>query len=116
MCQIEPIPAPLEDVIDHVIQFHLISENKRPNSCIISFFDEEFSQPFLKPPHLEQPISTLLLSVSTMAFGRTSVCNDDGNYKGPLMLSLTLCSRVSLNERKEKIWKEIIFSCVPEFH
>ncbi|KAF5763359.1 putative alpha-ketoglutarate-dependent dioxygenase AlkB-like superfamily [Helianthus annuus] len=86
--QIEPIPAPLEDVIDHVIHFHLISENKRPNSCVISFFDEEFSQPFLKPPHLEQPISTLLLSESTMAFGRTLVCDNDGNYKGPLMLSL----------------------------
>ncbi|XP_071719246.1 RNA demethylase ALKBH10B-like [Rutidosis leptorrhynchoides] len=85
---IEPIPAPLEDVIEHLIQYHLISENRRPNSCIISFFDEgEFSQPFLKPPHLEQPISTLLLSESTMAFGRTLVCND-GNYKGPLMLSL----------------------------
>ncbi|GJU85011.1 putative oxidoreductase, 2OG-Fe(II) oxygenase family protein [Tanacetum coccineum] len=86
---IEPIPAPLEDVIEHLIQYHLISENRRPNSCIISFFDEgEFSQPFLKPPHLEQPISTLLLSESTMAFGRTLVCDNDGNYKGPLMLSL----------------------------
>ncbi|KAK9057291.1 hypothetical protein SSX86_022126 [Deinandra increscens subsp. villosa] len=88
---IEPIPAPLEGVIDHLIQFHLISENRRPNSCIINFFDEaygEFSQPFLKPPHLEQPISTLVLSDSTMAFGRTLVCDNDGNYKGPLMLSL----------------------------
>ncbi|KAK1428244.1 hypothetical protein QVD17_17074 [Tagetes erecta] len=87
--KIEPIPAPLEGVIDHLIQFHLISENRRPNSCIINFFDEgEFSQPFLKPPHLEQPISTLVLSESTMAFGRTLVCDNDGNYKGPLMLSL----------------------------
>lgn len=86
---IEPIPAPLEGVIDHLIQFHLISENRRPNSCIINFFDEgEFSQPFLKPPHLEQPISTLVLSESTMAFGRTLVCDNEGNYKGPLMLSL----------------------------
>ncbi|KAF5820495.1 putative alpha-ketoglutarate-dependent dioxygenase AlkB-like superfamily [Helianthus annuus] len=86
---IEPIPAPLEGVIDHLIQFHLISENRRPNSCIINFFDEgEFSQPFLKPPHLEQPIATLVLSDSTMAFGRTLVCDNDGNYKGPLMLSL----------------------------
>ncbi|XP_071717784.1 RNA demethylase ALKBH10B-like [Rutidosis leptorrhynchoides] len=86
---IEPIPAPLEGVIDHLIQLHLISENRRPNSCIINFFDEgEFSQPFLKPPHLEQPISTLLLSESTMALGRTLVCDNDGNYKGPLMLSL----------------------------
>ncbi|KAL4588193.1 hypothetical protein LXL04_001075 [Taraxacum kok-saghyz] len=86
---IDPIPAPLEGVIDHLIQFHLISENRRPNSCIINFFDEgEFSQPFLKPPHLEQPISTLVLSESTMAFGRTLVCDNEGNYKGPLMLSL----------------------------
>ncbi|KAL8214932.1 hypothetical protein R6Q57_004381 [Mikania cordata] len=86
---IEPIPAPLEGVIDHLIQLHLISENRRPNSCIINFFDEgEFSQPFLKPPHLEQPMSTIVLSESTMAFGRTLVCDNDGNYKGPLMLSL----------------------------
>ncbi|KAL7587154.1 RNA demethylase ALKBH10B [Lactuca sativa] len=85
----EPIPAPLENIIDNLIQCHLISENRRPNSCIVSFFDEgEFSQPFLKPPHLEQPISTLLLSESTMGFGRTLVCDNDGNYKGSLMLSL----------------------------
>ncbi|KAI3783115.1 hypothetical protein L2E82_13177 [Cichorium intybus] len=85
----EPIPASLENIIDNLIQCHLISENRRPNSCIVSFFDEgEFSQPFLKPPHLEQPISTLLLSESTMAFGRTLVCDNDGNYKGSLMLSL----------------------------
>ncbi|KAL4558804.1 hypothetical protein LXL04_037006 [Taraxacum kok-saghyz] len=86
---IEPIPAPLEGVIDHLIKYHLIPENRRPNSCIINFFDEgEFSQPFLKPPHIDQPVSTFLLSESTMAFGRTLVCDKDGNYKGPLMLSL----------------------------
>ncbi|PWA38486.1 oxidoreductase, 2OG-Fe(II) oxygenase family protein [Artemisia annua] len=86
---IEPIPASLEGVINHLIKYHLISENRRPNNCIINFFDEgEYSQPFLKPPHLDQPISTLVLSESTMAFGRTLVCHKDGNYKGPLMLSL----------------------------
>ncbi|XAR61243.1 hypothetical protein NMG60_11034889 [Bertholletia excelsa] len=86
---IEPIPALLQGVIDHMVQWHLISENRKPNSCIINFFDEEeFSQPFLKPPHLDQPISTLVLSDSTMAFGRTLVVDSDGNYKGPLMLSL----------------------------
>ncbi|KAF7127641.1 hypothetical protein RHSIM_Rhsim11G0153100 [Rhododendron simsii] len=51
------------------------------------FTTGEYSQPFLKPPHLEQPISTLLLFESTMAFGRTLVSDADGNYKGPLMLS-----------------------------
>ncbi|KAM7527141.1 hypothetical protein LguiB_030551 [Lonicera macranthoides] len=75
--QIEPIPTLLQGVVDHLVQWNLISENRKPNSCIINFFDEgEYSQPFQKPPHLEQPISTLLLSESTMAFGRTLVRMD----------------------------------------
>ncbi|KAI8574577.1 hypothetical protein RHMOL_Rhmol01G0365200 [Rhododendron molle] len=86
---IESIPTLLQAVIDHLVQWRLISENRKPNSCIINFFDEgEFSQPFLKPPHLEQPISTLLLSESMMAFGQTLESDSDGNFKGPLMLSL----------------------------
>ncbi|EPS57869.1 hypothetical protein M569_16948, partial [Genlisea aurea] len=86
---IEPIPALIEGVIRHLIQWHLIPETRRPNSCIINFFDEgEYSQPFLKPPHLEQPLSTLTLSDSTMAFGRILVSDGEGNYKGTLMLSL----------------------------
>ncbi|KAL2510630.1 oxidoreductase [Abeliophyllum distichum] len=86
---IKPIPALLQGVINHLIQWHLIPENRKPNSCIINFFDEgEYSQPFLKPPHLDQPVSTILLSESAMAFGRTLVSDSEGNYKGPLMLSL----------------------------
>ncbi|KAB2616145.1 hypothetical protein D8674_022733 [Pyrus ussuriensis x Pyrus communis] len=86
---IGPIPALLEDVIDHFVLWQLIPEYKRPNGCIINFFEEgEYSQPFLKPPHLDQPIATLLLSESAMAFGRTLLSDNDGNYKGPLMLSL----------------------------
>ncbi|KAH6821779.1 oxidoreductase [Perilla frutescens var. hirtella] len=86
---IEPIPALLQGVIEHLIQWRLLPENRKPNSCIINFFDEgEYSQPFLKPPHLEQPLSTLLLSESTMAFGRMLVSDGEGNYRGPLMLSL----------------------------
>ncbi|XP_017985192.1 PREDICTED: uncharacterized protein LOC18613415 [Theobroma cacao] len=86
---IEPIPALLQGVIEHLVQWQLIPEYKKPNGCIINFFDEgEYSQPFLKPPHLEQPISTLSLSESTMAFGRTLVSDSEGNYRGPLQLSL----------------------------
>ncbi|XP_048442818.1 RNA demethylase ALKBH10B-like [Pyrus x bretschneideri] len=86
---IVPIPALLEDVIDHFVLWQLIPEYKRPNGCMINFFEEgEYSQPFLKPPHLDQPIATLLLSESAMAFGRTLLSDNDGNYKGPLMLSL----------------------------
>ncbi|XP_060178269.1 RNA demethylase ALKBH10B-like [Lycium barbarum] len=86
---IEPIPALLQGVIDHLVQWNLISESRRPNSCIITYFDEgEYSQPFLKPPHLDQPVSTLLLSESMMAFGRALVSDSDGKYKGSFMLSL----------------------------
>ncbi|XWS36257.1 hypothetical protein CRYUN_Cryun20dG0069900 [Craigia yunnanensis] len=86
---IEPIPALFEGIIEHLVQWQLIPEYKKPNGCIINFFDEgEYSQPFLKPPHLDQPISTLLLSESTMAFGHTLVSDSEGNYRGPLQLSL----------------------------
>ncbi|CAN4098207.1 unnamed protein product [Withania somnifera] len=92
VCQrsnIEPIPALLQGVIDHLIQWSLISESRRPNSCVINYFDEgEYSQPFMKPPHLDQPVSILLLSESIMAFGRTLVSDSNGNYKGSFMLSL----------------------------
>ncbi|PPD70350.1 hypothetical protein GOBAR_DD32766 [Gossypium barbadense] len=86
---IEPIPALLQGVIKHLVQWQLIPEYKKPNGCIINFFDEgEYSQPFLKPPHLDQPISTLLLSESTMAFGRTLVSDSEGKYRGALQLPL----------------------------
>lgn len=86
---IDPIPPVLQAVIDHLVQWHLLPESRKPNSCIINFFDEdEFSQPYLKPPHLDQPISTLVLSESTMGFGRILMSDQNGNFKGPLMLSL----------------------------
>lgn len=118
---IEPIPALLQGVIDHLVQWQLIPEYKKPNGCTIHFFDEvgilscsessrclcieiilgkqvelcmlflmqeEYSQPFLKPPHLDQPISTLILSESTMAFGRILGSDSDGNYRGSLSLFL----------------------------
>ncbi|CAN0890180.1 RNA demethylase ALKBH10B [Linum grandiflorum] len=88
-CNIEPIPALLEGVINHLVQWRLIPEYRRPNGCIIHFFDEEeFSQPFQKPPHVEQPVATLLLSESTMAFGRNIAGDSEGNYRGSLVLSL----------------------------
>nr|DAD33533.1 TPA_asm: hypothetical protein HUJ06_012384 [Nelumbo nucifera] len=88
-CNIDPIPSVLQAVIDHLVQCRLIPESRKPNSSIINFFDEgEYSQPYLRPPHLEQPISTLLLSESTMAFGRVLQNDANGNFKGSLMLSL----------------------------
>lgn len=42
----------------------------------------------MKPDQLEHPISTLFLSESEMAFGDTLVSDDDGKYKGSLMLTL----------------------------
>ncbi|KAG0501132.1 hypothetical protein HPP92_001204 [Vanilla planifolia] len=89
-CSIEPIPHILLSVIDHLIQWRLIPQTKRPNSCIINFFDEdEFSQPYYKPPHLENPISTLFLSETSIAFGRALASNQNGAYKGALSLQLS---------------------------
>ncbi|KAG6483648.1 hypothetical protein ZIOFF_060300 [Zingiber officinale] len=86
---IEPIPPALLTVIDHLVQWRLVPESKKPNSCIINFFDEdEHSQPYFKPPHLENPISTLLLSGTTMAFGRSLISDYEGNYKGSLTLPI----------------------------
>ncbi|GMH27802.1 hypothetical protein Nepgr_029645 [Nepenthes gracilis] len=86
---IEPIPELLQSVIDHLVQWQIIPENRKPNGCTINYFDEgEHSQPFLKPPHLDQPICTLLLSESTIAFGRTLISDNDGNFKGQLVLSV----------------------------
>ncbi|XP_021727831.1 uncharacterized protein LOC110694950 [Chenopodium quinoa] len=86
---IEEIPAFLHSVIDHLVQWQVLPENRKPNGCIINYFDEgEYSQPFLKPPHLDQPLCTLILSDSSMSFGRTLVNDGDGNFKGQLMLSV----------------------------
>ncbi|CAL9185974.1 unnamed protein product [Musa hybrid cultivar] len=86
---IESIPPALQTVIDHLVHWRLIPESRKPNSCIINFFDEdEHSQPYFKPPHLDNPISTLLLSETTMAFGRSLVSDHEGNYKGSLTLPI----------------------------
>ncbi|KAL3647913.1 hypothetical protein CASFOL_008881 [Castilleja foliolosa] len=108
---IEPIPALLEGVIDHLTRWRLLPENRRPNSCIINFFDERgYSQPFLKPPHLEQPLSTLLLSESKMAFGRTLVTDGEGNYRGPLMLSLNKGSLLVMRANSSDIARHVMCS------
>ncbi|CAL9163449.1 unnamed protein product [Musa hybrid cultivar] len=86
---IEPIPSALQTVIDHLVQWRLIPESRKPDSCIINFFDEdEHSQPYFKPPHLDNPISTLVLSETTIAFGRSLVSDHEGNYKGSLTVPI----------------------------
>ncbi|KAF8006551.1 hypothetical protein BT93_K0759 [Corymbia citriodora subsp. variegata] len=87
--KIVPIPALLQDVIDHLALWQLLPEYKKPNGCVINFFDEgERSRPFIKPPHLDQPVSTLFLSESRVAFGCSLMSDHEGSYKGRLMLSL----------------------------
>ncbi|KAL1226316.1 RNA demethylase ALKBH10B [Cardamine amara subsp. amara] len=86
---VEPIPTLVQSVIDHLLEWRVIPEYKRPNGCVINFFDEEeHSQPFQKPPHVDQPISTLVLSESTMVFGHRLGVDNDGNFRGSLTLPL----------------------------
>ncbi|CAN6481881.1 unnamed protein product [Victoria cruziana] len=87
---VEPIPTAFQAAIDRLVHWHLIPESRKPNCCIINFFDEgECSQPYLRPPHIEQPISTLSLgSDCKMVFGRIFMSDRHGNYKGSLELPL----------------------------
>ncbi|XP_031496079.1 RNA demethylase ALKBH10B-like [Nymphaea colorata] len=87
---VEPIPTAFEAAIDRLVHWHLIPESRKPNCCIINFFDEgECSQPYLRPPHIEHPISTLSLSSDCkMVFGRIFMSDRHGNYKGSLELPL----------------------------
>ncbi|VVB03684.1 unnamed protein product [Arabis nemorensis] len=86
---VAPIPSLVQSVIDQLLQWRLIPEYKRPNGCVINFFDEdEHSQPFQKPPHVDQPISTLVLSESTMVFGHRLGVDNNGNFRGSLTLPL----------------------------
>lgn len=40
---IEPIPSIIQNAIDHLCQWRLIPESRKPNSCVINFFDEVIS-------------------------------------------------------------------------
>ncbi|XP_042475202.1 RNA demethylase ALKBH10B isoform X2 [Macadamia integrifolia] len=106
---IEPIPPVLQAVIDHLVQWHLIPESRKPNSCIINYFAEgEYSQPYLKPPHLDQPTSTLLLSESNMAFGRVLMSDHKGNFKGSLMLSIKEGSLLVMRGKSADMARHVI--------
>lgn len=37
---IEQIPVLLQSVIDHLVQWHVLPENRKPNGCIINYFEE----------------------------------------------------------------------------
>ncbi|RRT50182.1 hypothetical protein B296_00022745 [Ensete ventricosum] len=57
------------------------------DSCVLFGYDEH-SQPYYKPPHLDNPISTLVLSETTIAFGRSLISDHEGKYKGSLTLPI----------------------------
>ncbi|MQL72411.1 hypothetical protein Taro_004751 [Colocasia esculenta] len=106
---IEPIPEVLQSAVDHLIQWRLIPDSRKPNSCIINFFDEgEYSQPYFKPPHLENPVSTLLLSETTMTFGRFLVSDHHGNYKGSLTLTLKEGSLLVMRGNSADVARHVI--------
>ncbi|KAJ0977574.1 hypothetical protein J5N97_013048 [Dioscorea zingiberensis] len=106
---IEPIPQVLQTVIDQLVQWRLIPGSKKPTSCIINFFDEdEYSQPYFKPPHLDNPISTLLLSDTTIAFGRTLTSDPHGNYKGSFTLPVQEGSLLVMRGNSADVARHVI--------
>lgn len=109
---VEPIPTVLQDVINRLLQWQIIPENTRPNSCIINFFNEgDHSQPHISPAHFARPFWTIsLLSECTMVFGRAITINHPGDYKGPLKLSLPSGSLIVMQGNSADVSKYSICS------
>ncbi|KAL7112861.1 hypothetical protein ACP275_04G027400 [Erythranthe tilingii] len=100
---IETIPDHLQDLIEFLVQISPTTKKMRPNGCRVNFFDEgDYSHPFVKPPHLEQPISTFILSESKMAFGHMIASDNEGNCRGSLMLSLNEGSLLIMDGNSSK--------------
>ena len=64
---IEPIPPLLVTVIDHLIQWQLIPEYKRPNGCLVNFFEEVLLLYSISKPRL---ISLMMTENMACAVGR----------------------------------------------
>jgi len=109
---VEPIPTVLQDVINRLLQWQIIPENAKPNSCIINFFNEgDHSQPHISPPHFVRPFWTIsLFSECTMVFGRAITINHPGDYKGPLKLSLPSGSLIVMQGNSADVSKYSICS------
>lgn len=109
---VEPIPTILEAIIDRLIRWNLISGNRRPDSCIINFFNEgDYSQPHMHPCHFERPFYTLsLLSACTIVFGRVISMDHPGDYNGPFKHSLVAGSLLAMQGNSVDIARHSICS------
>lgn len=109
---VEPIPTILEAIIDRLIRWNLISGTRRPDSCIINFFNEgDYSQPHMHPYHFERPFYTLsLLSECTMVFGRVISMDHPGDYSGPFKHSLVAGSLLAMQGNSVDIARHSICS------
>lgn len=109
---VEPIPTILEAIIDRLIRWNLISGTRRPDSCIINFFNEgDYSQPHMHPYHFERPFYTLsLLSDCTMVFGRVISMDHPGDYSGPFKHSLVAGSLLAMQGNSVDIARHSICS------
>lgn len=109
---VEPIPTDLEAIIDRMLRWNLISGNRRPDSCIINFFNEgDYSQPHMHPYHFERPFYTLsLLSECTMVFGRVISMEHPGDYSGSFKHSLVAGSLLAMKGNSVDIARHAICS------
>eukprot|EP01018_Ginkgo_biloba_P005468 Gb_29007 [translate_table: standard] len=109
---VEPIPTVLQDVIDRLLRWQIIPEHRKPDCCIINFFNEgDHSQPYISPPHFERSFCTMsLLSECTMVFGRVIATDHPGVYKGSLKIPLPAGSLLVMQGNSADIAKHAICS------
>ncbi|KMZ67674.1 hypothetical protein ZOSMA_25G00610 [Zostera marina] len=88
------LPPILSNTINHLCEWHLLPETRKPTSCVIAFFDEDkFSKPagLCKVAYdLQKPISMLFLNDTKMIFGQDIPYDHNGDCKEGSFLELSI--------------------------
>ncbi|CAH8320634.1 unnamed protein product [Eruca vesicaria subsp. sativa] len=81
---VAPIPTLLESVIDHLLQWRLIPEYKRPNGCVINFFDEIVAGD--ESNKAQPPLTMNRVTLWRQGTPAPPVLNPFGMVRAPLMM------------------------------
>ncbi|XVE91845.1 hypothetical protein REPUB_Repub01dG0046300 [Reevesia pubescens] len=105
--RIEAIPALLQDAIERLVDFQVITA--KPDSCIIDFYNEgDHSQPCMSPPWFGKPVCIMFLTECDITFGRVIAFDHPGDFRGSLKLSLAPGSLLMLQGKSADFAKHAL--------
>ncbi|GAQ91992.1 2-oxoglutarate (2OG) and Fe(II)-dependent oxygenase superfamily protein [Klebsormidium nitens] len=109
--EVDPIPPIIQSIIKRMINWGVVPESCRPDSCIVNIYDEGDCI----PPHIDhhdflRPFCTLsLLSEANIVFGTKLEPVGEGEFAGPVRISLPVGSVLILNGNGADVAKH----CIP---